>query len=303
MAEWTKIGWCDMTFNLWIGCEEVSEGCRYCYAKRDARKYWPTMDLWGKGSSRKSLSEGYWRKLFSWNKKAESLGRPLTVFVGSMCDIMEIHSNEKINQFMNSNRKRLYTAIEQTPNLIYLLLTKRPENYEKLLPREWTSAGYADIYNKLPEGAPIPSNVWLGCTMENQKNFDQRMPVMEWIARQFHAAGMFLSLEPLLGPINTTDWLYPNIENDEDHYIENRVPDWIIVGGESGEFGKARMMEIDYARRIIEDCKEAEVPVYFKQTGSAFAKYHQLNSDTGKDISEWPETLRIQQFPEIFGRS
>jgi protein gp37 len=135
-------------------------------------------------------------------------------------------------------RKRLWNLVASTPNLDWLLLTKRPECVDSMVP--W--------------GQQWPQNVWIGTTMETQKWANLRAPHLIKLPAQFR----FVSCEPLLGPIDLTQWLYSKP-------TQRRI-DWVIVGGESGHH--ARPMNPEWARSIREQCLAAGTPFLFKQWGN-----------------------------------
>src|SRR6202030_1275851 len=111
-----------------------------------------------------------------WNKEAVKAGIRTKVFCASLADVFEDRED------LITARERLFALIENTPNLDWLLLTKRPENIERLA-THWTNGW--------------PENVWMGTTVENQEAADKRIPLL----RAMPAKVRFLSCEPLLGPI------------------------------------------------------------------------------------------------------
>ena len=130
-------------------------------------------------------------------------------------------------------RQRLWTLIEQTPFLDWLLLTKRPHLVQRLTP--W--------------GSEWPDNVWIGTTVENQRWVDKRLPYLE----ECPARIRFLSCEPLLAQIDLGSWL------------ERRAVHWVIVGGESGP--KARPSDPDWFYGVRDQCLASDTPFHFKQWG------------------------------------
>jgi len=237
MAENSKIEWTDHTFNPWIGCTKVSPGCDHCYA--EARMDHRLGQVrWGPHGERRRTGEAYWREPLKWNRRAADAGQRERVFCASLADVFD-------NQILSDWRADLWALIESTPNLDWLLLTKRPQNIAAMLPANWG------------DGWP---NVWLGTTAENQTEADRRIPHL--LARR--ATVRFVSAEPLLGPIDFTA-------------IGPRL-DWIIVGGESGP--GARPMHPDWARSIRDQCAAAGVPFFFKQHGDWLA-----TSDDNGEIS------------------
>ena len=145
--EKSKIEWCDHTFNPWIGCTNISPGCDNCYAEAIARRFGHAQ--WG-NHSRNRTSEGAWRKPRQWNANGKEFkkthGRRQLVFCASMADIFD-------NQVPKEWRSDLFDLIQECHCLNWLLLTKRPQNIEKMLPADW-----GDGYR----------NVWLGATAEDQ---------------------------------------------------------------------------------------------------------------------------------------
>ncbi len=220
MGAKTGIAWCDMTFNPWWGCTKISPACKNCYAEGVASRF-VGVQLWGEGSWRKPASESYWKQPLAWNRAAEREGKRYRVFCGSMCDVMEDRPD------LEGSRNRLFQLITDTPNLDWLLLTKRPENFRKFLP--WIST-------------PWP-NVWLGTTVENQEYFDKRSRYLVEIP----AAVRFLSVEPQLGQIDA----------------DLSGIDWVICGGESGP--GARPMNIECMRSVKDQCTAAGVAYFGKQ--------------------------------------
>jgi protein gp37 len=154
MGENSKIEWCDHTFNPWIGCQKVSPECDHCYA--EAMMDHRSKVKWGPHGVRHRTSEQNWRLPIRWNAQArafrkENRHRP-RVFCASLADVFD-------NQIDTSWRDDLFALIQKCNKLDWLVLTKRPENIEKMLPPDWGD-GYC--------------NVWLGTTAEDQTRFDAR---------------------------------------------------------------------------------------------------------------------------------
>lgn len=226
MAKDSKIEWTHHTFNPWWGCTKVSPGCKHCYAESWARRV--GIEVWGARAPRRELSDGYWRQPLAWNAKAERRSERHRVFCASMADVFEDRGD------VDALRARLWPLIEATRNLDWLLLTKRPQNILRLAP--W--------------GSRWPTNVWVGCTAENQRWADKRLPELLRVP----AAVRFVSAEPLLGPLDLSSWL------------GSRRISWVIAGGESGH--KARPMNPEWARALRDQCDAAGVPFLFKQWGN-----------------------------------
>lgn len=232
MAKDSKIEWTHHTFNPWWGCTKVSPGCKNCYAEAWAKRVGQL--VWGAGAPRRELSESYWRQPIAWNAEAQQLGERRRVFCASMADVFEDRRD------LDSNRLKLWSLIESTPRLDWLLLTKRPHNVARLAP-------YGDRW---------PDNVWLGSTAENQKWLDKRMPELA----SLRARVLFLSCEPLLGALDFRRWI-----ELADHG-KLRMVDWVIAGGESGP--RARPMHPEWATSIRDQCLRAGIKFHFKQWGN-----------------------------------
>jgi protein gp37 len=163
---------------------------------------------------------------------------------------------------LDEHRERLWSLIRQTPHLDWLLLTKRPENFKALLPADW-----GDGYR----------NVWLGTTAEDQKRLMDRLQHLLVTP----AAVRFLSCEPLLEQLDL-------------YFFEAAVLDWIIVGGESGP--GSRPFDVEWARDVkqlgghfMDTAVDGPVP---------YSARRKLSDAKGGDMAEWPEDLRVRQFPE-----
>lgn len=247
MAENSNIEWTDHTFNPWMGCTKVSPACDNCYAERDTARF--KQVEWGPHAPRKRTSPANWKKPLAWNRKAEKLGVRFKVFCASLADVFDNHRS-----ISPAWRQDLWELIEATPNLDWLLLTKRPQNIAKYIPSWWLNEG-------------CPDNVWLGTTAENQEEADRRIPHLLGIPAKVH----FLSCEPLLGPIDLISIHVDGIRLNslvgwmEGHGTVWNALKWIICGGESGP--NARPMHPDWARSLRDQCARAGVPFLFKQWG------------------------------------
>ena len=242
MGKDSHIEWTHSTFSVWEGCEKVSPACKNCYAETRAIRFGHGgksgvhLPLWGPDSVRKFRSERYWNQPRRWNREAEAAGERHRTFCMSLGDLFEILPDTNPNTpAMVEARERLWKLIEETPFLDWLLLTKRPENIDGLMPARWRAAG------------SWPFNVWLGATVESQEYAEKRLPVL---LRQ-PAAIHFLSCEPLLENIDLGAWI---------HDI-----DWLIGGGESG--ADARPTKIEWARSLRDQAVAANKPYLWKQWG------------------------------------
>lgn len=228
MAENTGIEWTDRTFNPWTGCTKISPGCDNCYAEGWSKRSGHVK--WG-NHPRKRTTEAYWKAPLAWQREAETFeqkhGRRQRIFCASLADVFD-------NKVDPAWRSELFELIRKTPDLDWQLLTKRPQNIEKMLPVDWGNAGY--------------SNVWLGFTAEDQPRFDQRKKFISTVP----AAVWFVSYEPAIGSLRISD--------------TDPAPDWLIIGGESGP--GARPMAAEWVEDALSDCRRLGIAPFFKQWGN-----------------------------------
>lgn len=263
MGENSKIEWCDHTFNPWSGCQKVSPGCQHCYAEALAKRNPATLGVWGPQGTRVRTSVDNWRKPLTWNKRAEKEGRRYRVFCASMADVFE--DRPELVEW----RSDLFRLIKYTTYLDWLLLTKRPYHIFDFVPVGWLDG--------------LPDNVWIGTTIENQEQADRRIPELLRVP----AKVLFLSCEPLLGPVDIRDFVTDGAGHWREPAKEKR---WVICGGESGH--GARPMNPDWARSLRDTCQAAGVPFFFKQGSAA-------NWEKYKDFSSFPQDLQIREMPNI----
>lgn len=230
MAKDSRIEWTHHTFNPWWGCVRVSAACDHCYAETWAKRLGE--QVWGPSSTRRFFGDAHWAEPIRWNKEARDKKVRRRVFCASMADVFENRPD------LVSHRLRLLKLIEETPNLDWLLLTKRIHLVRK----------------QLPKGYELPRNVWLGATVENQETANKRIKYL----LEFESPSVrFLSCEPLLGPIDLRSFM-------ESAQGAKRI-DWVIAGGESG-FG-SRPMDPTWPISLQKQCSAAKVPFHFKQWG------------------------------------
>ncbi len=281
----TKIQWCDHTWNPWIGCSKVSPGCLNCYAETVTPSR--TFGIqWGKGHPRFRTSESYWKQPSRWNADASRTSdgqrRPRRVFP-SLCDWLD-------DEVPIAWLADFLTVIFQTPDLDWLLLTKRPENFVprlRAVQRQFTvdPLDIVDRSDAWLAGERVPHNVWFGVSAENQRYWDERVELLKKIP----AAVRFISAEPLLESINCgfpagarlpdrpDGWeTWGQRKKDEFTTSIARAVyiarcsigiNWVIVGGESGP--KARRCEVDWVDSMVGQCRAVSVPVFVKQLGSS----------------------------------
>lgn len=314
MSENTKIEWCDHTFNPWEGCQKTGPGCDHCYAEQHNARFGGGVAVnFGPGAPRRRTSVANWRKPLKWNANAcwfvqcntcgwrgESKGATCSgchgcdtsparprVFCASLADVFD-------NAVDPQWRADLFSLIERTPNLDWLLLTKRIGNVRGML-AELAHGSDPDL--SLLDMMPLP-NVWIGATIVNQAEADRDIPKL----LELPARVRFLSMEPLLGPVDLTsidvmggDGVIFPLKGTTDCVDEEGAPaddipglDWVIVGGESGP--GARPMHPDWARSLRDQCQAACVPFLFKQWGhwqiASRANGH-YDSDMARNSAVW----------------
>ena len=265
MARNSAIEWTNHTWNPWRGCHKISLGCKNCYMFREQRRWGHKPDEVVRAKSTTFRSPLNWPG-------------PAYVFTCSWSDFFIKEADEW--------RGEAWDIIRATPHLTYQILTKRAENVADRLPSDWGNGW---------------DNVWLIATAENQECLEERAGLLD-IPAVLHG----LSLEPLLGPVNLDPWFLEGQtvcwgpgDNDWDYDVgvRDNAPGWIIIGGES-DYENPRPMELDWARNIIEQCREAGVACFVKQLGSAWARGAGAKDWKGADPSEWPADLQVRQFPE-----
>ncbi len=265
MGKDSEISWTDHTFNTVWGCKKFDALCKNCYAEALDKRWHNLKAHWGKKAERKIMSPAYWKQPLTWNKEAFDNNRMDKVFCSSMADWAENHPT------LAQERLKLFPLTKITPNLWWLLLSKRYNYISKALPEDWGN-GY--------------DNVWLGQSVGKQALAEKYLDTF----LKNKAKVLFLSAEPLLGPMDLKPWLKTGKIN------------WVIVGGESGNFTgkyKCRPCKIEWMEQIVADCKQYNVPVFVKQLGSYIARERKLNKKKGTDMSEFPDSLKIREFPLI----
>lgn len=292
MAEVTGISWARSTLNPWIGCTKIGPGCDHCYAE--------TLDLqrlskslgggtpskpiihWGAGAPRYRTKPGNWRDAIRWNKQAPGsvfAGRVgfWPVFCASLADVFD-------NEVPDEWRSDLFDLIDATPNLTWFLVTKRIGNVRSMIPGGWS--------------VRFPDHVRLLITVCSAEEAHRDIPKLLDLNCKNG-----VSYEPALGPVNWGPYLSLSSTPGMGlmpGFVRNGIQ-WIIVGGESTQGGAVgRAFDIGWARKAVSQCYEAGVPVFVKQLGSApefCDKALALADRVGGEISEWPEDLRVQEFP------
>jgi len=323
----SKIQWTHHTFNPWRGCQKIAAGCAHCYADDLSARNPGVLGVFGpedKGGRRVVASEAMWSKPLLWDRWARVgvldgdenthiepyRGR---VFCASMADAFEdwqgpmmapgkqplilgpnFLASSGTRLMMGHVRERLFRLIDATPNLDWLILTKRPENVRRMWP-----------------GSECRQNVWLGTSIATQKDANANVPTL--LSLRGLAAVVFLSVEPLIARVDLH-------EAGATHCDERQGVDWVIAGGESGP--QARPCRLDWLRLVIDRCREWDcgpaIPCFVKQLGShvvgclkerlemmgeesdadALVRW-KLRDSKGGDPAEWPEDLRVREFPRV----
>ena len=285
----SKIEWTGHTFNPWKGCSKVSDGCKHCYAEHLMDTRLKQVE-WGVQGTRVRTTKAYWKGPLKWNKQAEEEGRRHRVFCASLADVFE---DKEDQPEMDKWRGDMLGLIEDTPNLDWLLLTKRPENVRPLIEKAIDWLDFPDANQWLRDHG----NVWIGTSVENQEQAEKRIPEL----LRIQANTRFLSMEPLLGSVDLghligknmhnglmlrpdrSEW--PSIYSGDGEKIgvgwHNGI-DMVIVGGESGH--KARPMHTDWARSLRDQCRENGVSFFFKQWG-AWLPYEQVSNKEQREAS------------------
>jgi len=223
MGQDTKISWAHHTFNAALGCTKVSDGCKHCYAETFTKNRMG-LKVWG-NEPRRPMSAAYWKQPAKWNKLAIAAGERHRVFCGSMFDWCED------DYTVAAQVERLWPVIDATPQLDWLLLTKRPER----------------IMQVMPPGILGYPNIWLGTSIEDMR--------VAWRADEFRnisAAVRFISYEPALGPLNE---------------IDLSGIDWVIYGGESGPGRREDDVTWSLGMELI--CRTQHVAFWMKQRSGA----------------------------------
>lgn len=258
MARNSSIEWTHHTFNAWWGCNRVSPACDHCYAAAIARRFHPGRNLWGPDAEYLVFdSPAHWDEPLRWDRAAAKAGVRERVFAESMGDVFD-------NRGPAAVRERLWALIRSTPNLDWMLLTKRVGNIRRFLPADW-GGGYR--------------NVWLGCTVCNQVEADRDVVRLLSIPARVH----WVSYEPMLGGVDFTrlggeraarvlDALRGTLMSSDSLSLDpspvERVAslDLIVSGGESGP--GARPWHPQHLLALIKQCEASGTAHFHKQHGA-----------------------------------
>lgn len=264
MGNNSSIQWTDHTWNIARGCNKVDADCKFCYMYRQSlngTRYKPDQVIRTKTVFNLPLT----------------IKEPSKIFTCSLTDFF--------HEDIDSYRHEAWDIIRRCPHHTFQILTKRPERIKDCLPPDW-GEGW--------------DNVWLGTSIGSQAKIDRAYSLL-----MVPSKVKFLSLEPLHEEIDISGVISPGggcpaFIYDDDEMIWGY--DWVIVGGESGnDNGKYRYRscDLEWIRNIIRNCKDGGVPVFIKQLGTHLAKQMGLKDRHGGDMDEWPEDLRIREFPRI----
>lgn len=242
MAQNSNIEWTHHTGNLWWGCAKVHRGCDNCYAETLSKRHGHS--IWGTDTTRKA-TKSVWNDFLKWNALAHAAGEVHRVFVGSMMDVFEkpmLLTDWKGNLrtdpaegypiLTDTLRDRFFNEIVPAcTNLDFLLLTKRPSNINKMIPKAWLFTP--------------PPNVMFGTSPVDQDTFNNLVYQLSKVNGR-----RFLSIEPQLEMIIPRPDQIAGI-------------DWIIQGGESGP--RRRPFSIGWAHYMRDLCQATNTPYFFKQ--------------------------------------
>lgn len=336
MGSQTKIQWCDMTMNPWEGCTKVSPGCKNCYA--EARNHRFGGGNWGKGAPRRRTSAANWKLPVKWNRDAQYSFQQVEmrdgmIYRGTVEEMAMLRLPEDEIVAANPVRPRVFCAsmadwlddevpiewladlfqlARKTPNLDWLMLSKRPENWairiesalkwiesrieihpdpDWLIDRDWLADWF--VLRKAPH------NIWIGTSVEDEKRADERIPELLKIPARIR----FLSVEPMIGPIRFLPQTHFGQLVTAGLPLPTGALDWVIFGGESGP--GARPCNVEWIRDGIQQCRAAGIRVFVKQLGAnaEFSAGHiglerwTTKDPKGGDMAEFPEDLRIREFP------
>lgn len=263
MAELSNIAWTTNTFNPWYGCTKVGPGCDHCYAEAWNVRFSPDgiAQNWGPGAPRRRTSASNWAKVRKWNRDAATATEPVRVFCASLADVFDNEADPAV-------RADLWNLVRETPNLKWQFLTKRVGNVLKMLPADWRENF---------------RHCGIAATVVTQEECDRDLPKLLAVKREAGVAWVGLSIEPQVELV-----------------IPKFSVDWVITGGESSQRGhSARLYDPAWARELIHYGLRDGFAIFVKQMGSNPAGLR-LRDRAGADPSEWPNDLRVREFPKGF---
>lgn len=288
-----SIQWTDETWNPITGCSKVSAGCKNCYAEKMALR----LQKMGQPNYRDGFAvrthEHMLAKPLNWK-------RPRRIFVNSMSDLF--HEDVPFDFI-----ERVFSVMAAAQQHQFQVLTKRPERMLEFfrdpsledgicyLGQHWTiwDGRGQDLskYPRMPKdlekrqpwpGWPLP-NVWLGTSIEDVRSIHRLSPLS-----QTPAAVRFISFEPLLEDVVSQELADAMVG----HHLH-----WAIIGGESGP--EARLCDPRWVSNLVEFLTGHGTAVFVKQLGAVWAKQAGAKDAKGGNPDEWPEHLRVREFPEV----
>lgn len=296
----SRIEWTEATWNPVTGCTPISEGCEHCYAKRMAIRLRGRCGYPEKEPFQVTVHPDRFKEPLLWRK-------PKKIFVCSMGDLFHEDVEEKwISSVM--------LAASLCSRHTFLLLTKRPERMRAYFQSNPFGYSQGQALGEFPmplnspqmrrdrldgEGTingngdnewPLP-NLWLGVTAENQRRADERIPVL----LEIPAVRRFVSVEPMLGPVDLFQWLGGDRQIEAPHKFNGGL-DWVICGGETGQ--GARYMLPGWVRDLRDQCKGAGVPFFFKKWGGYYRRIEKRDPGRildGRTWDEEPEDVKISE--------
>lgn len=243
----TSIDYLTHTWNpLAMRCTPVSEGCAHCWHLRMADRLGANPKI---GNAEAESYAGHDTPLVRWKelKKPITAKTPGIIGVQFMGDLFHLGVDFGMVH-------EVFDIMWQSPHHTFLVLTKRPERMFEFMTQK-------NIQNMYGNEWPL-KNVWVGVTAENQARADERIPIL----LQIPAAKRWVSIEPMLGPVDLRAYLHRGLLADPSEIGKFYNPlDWIVLGGETGP--GARPMHPDWARSVRDQCQAAGVPIFFKQWG------------------------------------
>jgi protein gp37 len=316
MADKTGIAWTNATWNPVTGCTKISQGCKHCYAERE----------WGRLSANPKATTYYGRAFTDVACHEDRLDQPLRwkkprmIFVNSMSDLFH---EDVPDDFID----KVFAVMALAEQHVFQVLTKRPDrmlaylttkNREDIIGEKAMPIVSKDDFGILEW--PLP-NVWLGVSVEDQATADERIPLL----LQTPAAVRWASAEPLLNKIDLTHLeldpfnYYNALTGDTIRLDRTLIPmentlSWVVPGGESEN--SARALDARFLYALVSQCKDAGTPIFVKQLGYRFMdldnafygagikttdKNRKLINRAGADIDEWPEDLRVREWPKLEG--
>lgn len=304
MGDKTNISWTrhpvtgepGSSWNPVRGCTIRSEGCLNCYAMHMAARYsgvnsnGKRLPYYGLAKFKQDHTPMWTGKLAfvpdHLNDPIKWRAKPRMIFVNSMSDLFhERMPEEWIHQVID--------VMFLAPMHVYQVLTKRTDVMLRYLDR-WLGEDLDRVALGDPcrysGGNPVrtmPKHMWFGTSVENHKTALDRMSYL----KRTPAYVRWLSVEPMIGPVTLKPWAQdgPPVE-------------WVVIGGESSQGGKARPMELPWMTDLIAECRALKIPVFVKQMGESLAREMRLKSPSGKDPAEWPKQFDFpQEYPILEG--